>query len=140
MASILIGVARPSLAQVSPAGLPEWADSAFRHSPQFAGYDYSSLSPRIAVADFDGDGWDDVAVEIRSRAGLQRGLALIHSRDGSVHILGAGHDVGDGRDEIRDWSVFRLRHHRAGIWVSRAFAPGGSLIWDGQAYRWSTGR
>ncbi|HKR54886.1 MAG TPA: hypothetical protein VJS20_01190 [Gemmatimonadales bacterium] len=136
----LISTAVPSAAQVVPADMPAWADSDFRHSPQFSGYDYESLSPGMALADFDGDGWDDVAIEIKSRDGLQRGLALIHYVDGSVHILGAGQNVGDGKDEIRDWSVFYLRHHKAAIWVSRAFAPGGSLSWDGQVYRWVPGQ
>lgn len=136
----LISAAVPSVAQVVPADVPAWADSDFRHSPQFSGYDYESLSPRMALADFDGDGWDDVAVEVKSRNGLQRGLALIHYVDGSVHILGAGQNVGDGKDEIRDWSVFYLRHRRAVIRVSRAFAPGGSLSWDGNTYRWASGQ
>ncbi len=136
----LISAAAPSVAQVVPADVPAWADSAFRHSPQFSGYDYESLSPGMALADFDGDGWDDVAVEVRSRVGLQRGLALIHYADGSVHILGAGQNVGDGKDEIRDWSVLYLHHHKAAIWVSRAFAPGGSLSWDGNTYRWASGQ
>lgn len=136
----LVGTAAPTVAQIRPADVPSWADSDFRHSPQFSGYDYGSLSPGMALADFDGDGWDDVAVEVKSRDGLQRGLALIHYVDGSVHILGAGQNVGDGKDEIRDWSVFYLRHHKAAIWVNRAFAPGGSLSWDGKVYRWAPGQ
>lgn len=137
---MLGGAAVPSLAQVVPADVPAWADSDFRHSPQFSGYDYPSMSPSVAVADFDGDGWDDVAVEIKSRDGLQRGLAVIHYVDGSVHILGAGQNVGDGHDEIRDWSVFFLRRHHAAIWVSGGFEPGGSLSWDGHAYLWAPAR
>ena len=136
----LASAAVPSVAQVVPADMPTWADSDFRHSPQFSGYDYESLSPGMAIADFDGDGWDDVAVEIKSRDGLQRGLALIHYADGSVHILGAGQNVGDGKDEIRDWGVIFLRHHTAAIRVSWAFTPGGSLTWDGHDYRWAPGQ
>lgn len=140
MTLVLSSASVPCPAQVVPADIPAWADSDFRHSPQFSGYDYESMSPGMAIADFDGDGWDDVAVEVKSRDGLQRGLALIHYGDGSVHILGAGQSVGDGADEIRDWSVFFLRHHKAAIWVSRAFAPGGSLSWDGHDYRWTRGQ
>ena len=135
-ALILVGAAGPSVAQVVPPDVPAWADSAFRHSPQFAGYDYPDLSPGVAIGDFAGDGCDDVAVEIKSRDGLQRGLALIHFTDGSVHILGAGQAVGNGHDEIREWSVIVLRHHRAAIGVTQGFDPGGMLWWDGHGYRW----
>ena len=39
---ICISSARPLVAQIRPADVPEWADSVFRHSPQFAGYDYQT--------------------------------------------------------------------------------------------------
>lgn len=137
---IFISGARPILAQFRPADVPAWADSVFRHSPQFAGYDYPDLNPGMAIADFDGDGFDDVAVEITSRDGLQRGLALIHSSDGSVHIVGAGQDVGDGDVEIREWGIVRLRHHKTAIWAkTTVFGDGGTLVWDGRAYHWFKG-
>ena len=122
---------------VSPASVPSWADSVFRHSIEYSAYDYASqVSPGTVIADCDGDGLADVVIEIKARNGLQRGLAVIHHMDGSVHILGAGRDVGDGNGEIRQWRVIALRHHRVGIRVSRGLGPGGLLVWDGQAYRW----
>jgi len=134
----VVGAASPTVAQIRPADVPEWADSDFRHSPQFAGYDYPDLSPGMAIADFDGDGCDDVAVEIKSRDGLQRGLALIHFADGSVHIIGAGTGVGDGDVEVRDWGTIRLHHHKTGIWAkTTVFGDGGTIVWDGHAYRWT---
>lgn len=113
--------------------LPSWADSAFRASPA-AGMRFS-LTSAVYTGDFDGDGLQDVVMEIRSE-GLDRGLVIIHHIDRSVHILGAGHDVGDGNGEIRDWEVVRLRHGKDAIQVSRRTGPGGLLVWDGQAYRW----
>lgn len=118
------------------SNVPAWADSVFRHSPAAAGYDYESrLTPDVAIADFDGDGLLDVAVGVRS-GGLDRGVAVIHRIDGSVHILGAGRDVGDGSADIRSWGVARLLHGKSAIVVQRSDNHNGLLVWDGQDYRW----
>lgn len=113
--------------------LPSWADSAFRASPA-AGLRFS-LTSLVVAGDFDGDGLEDVVIEVRSE-NLDRGLVIIHRIDGSVHILGAGRDVGDGNGEIRNWSVVPLRHGKDAIYVSREPAPGGLLVWDGKSYQW----
>lgn len=42
------------------------------------------MRPGMALANCDADWWDDVAVEINARVGLQRGLALIHSVGGAL--------------------------------------------------------
>jgi hypothetical protein len=131
---ILMTAVTPALAQ---GMLPSWPDSAFRHSAADAAYDYvSQVSPGAARADLDGDGLDDILIEIRSRDHLDRGLAVIHQADRSVHILGAGKDVGDGNGEIRVWAVVELRHRRTAIRVFRTLAPGGLLVWNGHDYEW----
>jgi hypothetical protein len=117
--------------------LPPWADSAFRASPA-AGLRYS-LTSAMYTGDFDGDGLEDILIEVRSE-GLDRGLVIIHRIDGSVHILGAGQDVGDGNGDIRLWEVVPLRHGKDAIHVTRPMGPGGLLVWDGKTYRWVADR
>lgn len=93
---------------------------------------------------FDRDGLLDLAVEIKDRGGLRCGIAITHRIDRSVHIVGGGHPVGNGKDRLScpgSWGVHRprhsRRHHSHGpdlLFVRELGALGGWLVWDGHAY------
>lgn len=127
------------------AQLPLWADSALRAGGLDQRFKLSSrLNPVYEFGDFDRDGLLDVAVEILDAGGLRCGLAIVHRIDGSVHIVGAGQPVGNGKDQLARFNGWGLssprhadRHHGFGpdlLYVTDPSAPGGWLVWNGQAY------
>ena len=148
LALVLLGVA-PAGAQLSRTtfgGLPRWADSALVAAGLGRQFILSSrLNPAFELGDFDGDGLFDVAVEIKDGGGLRYGIAIVHRIDRSVHVIGAGRPVGNGKDELTHsarWSIDSPRHSgyrgysRAAIFISQPGARDGWVVWDGQAYAW----
>ena len=148
LAVTLLGVA-PASAQLSRrtfGGLPRWADSALVAAGVGRQFTLSSrLNPAYEFADFDGDGLSDVAVGIKDTGGLRYGIAIVHRIDGSVHVVGAGQPIGNGKDELSwraSWSVTsprRGRHLAFGrdvLYISQPGARDGWLAWDGRAYVW----
>src|SRR5207244_13218237 len=118
LAVALLGVT-PAAAQISRTtfgGLPRWADSALIAAGLGRQFTLSSqLNPAYEFGDFDGDGFFDVAVEIKDSGGLRYGIAIVHRTDRSVRVVGAGRPVGDGKDQLRrsaSWGVSSLRHGR----------------------------
>jgi hypothetical protein len=136
-------------AQLSPStfgGIPLWADSALRT----AGLDQrftltSKLNPVYAFGDFDRDGLVDIAVEVKDAGGLGCGIAITHRIDRSVHIVGAGKPVGNGKSQVAcgRWGVTSAgqadRHAKFDHDLLYATDPGahsGWLVWDGHTYVW----
>ena len=147
LAVALLGVT-PAAAQISRAtfgGLPRWADSALIAAGLGRQFTLSSqLNPAYEFADFDGDGLSDLAVEIKD-TGLRYGIAIVHRIDRSVHVVGAGRPVGNGKDQLSrsaSWGVSSLRHGRHLAFgrdvliISQQGAHDGWLAWDGRAYVW----
>jgi hypothetical protein len=148
LAVALLGVT-PSAAQLSRTtfgGLPRWADSALAAAGLGRQFTLASqLNPAYEFGDFDGDGFFDVAVEIEDAGGLRYGIAVVHRIDRSVHVLGAGRPVGNGKDRLSRsarWGVDSPRRSghrgvgRAAIFISQPGARDGWVVWDGQAYVW----
>src|SRR2546429_8298700 len=104
LAVALLGVT-PAAAQISRTtfgGLPRWADSALIAAGLGRQFTLSSqLNPAYEFGDFDGDGFFDVAVEIKDTGGLRYGIAVVHRIDRSVHVVGAGRPGGEGEGEPR---------------------------------------
>jgi len=137
-------------AQLSPStfgGIPLWADSALRT----AGLDQrfmltSKLNPVFALGDFDRDGLVDIAVEVKDASGFSCGIAIAHRIDRSVHIVGAGKPVGNGKSQVAcgRWGVesARPQPHRHGtsdhdlLYVTEPGAHSGWLVWNGGSYVW----
>ncbi|HEY6156184.1 MAG TPA: hypothetical protein VIV88_01970 [Gemmatimonadales bacterium] len=151
LALALLGVT-PAAAQISRTtfgGLPRWADSALIAAGLGRQFMLASrLNPAYEFADFDGDGLSDVAVEIKDAGGLRYGIAIVHRIDRSVHIVGAGQPVGNGRDQLSrsaSWGVSSPRHGRHlafgrdVLYISQPGAHDGWVAWDGRAYVWIEG-
>ena len=146
----LLGVTSASaqLSRRSFGGLPRWADSALVAAGMGRQFTLSSqLNPAYELADFDGDGLSDVAVEIKD-TGLRYGIAIVHRIDRSVRVVGAGRPVGNGKDQLSrsaSWGVSSLRHARHlafgrdVLYISQPGAHDGWLAWDGRAYVWMEG-
>jgi len=144
----LLGVA-PLEAQLSRhtvGGIPRWADSALVAAGLGRQFTLTSqLNPTYEFGDFDGDGLFDIAVEIKDTGGLRYGIAIVHRIDRSVHVVGAGQAIGNGKDQLSSratWGVSSTRrgHHAASrrdlLYISQAGAPAGWLAWDGRTYVW----
>src|SRR5437867_1047716 len=104
--AILLIVASTAGAQSAspPSAVPLWADSALTRAGFWAGYDFTSrLSPEIAYGDLDGDGLWDVAFGIVDKGGRRHGVVIVNQIDRSVHILGAGKPLANGRNEFANW-------------------------------------
>jgi hypothetical protein len=151
LAVALLGVT-PAAAQISRttfAGLPRWADNALIAAGLGRQFTLASqLNPTYDFGDFDGDGFFDVAVGIKDAGGLRYGIAIVHRIDRSVHVVGAGQPVGNGRDQLSrtaSWGVSSPRHGRHlafgrdVLYVSQPGAHDGWLAWDGRAYVWIEG-
>ena len=149
--ALLVTVApAPASAQLSRrtfGGLPSWADSALVASGLGQRFILSSeLNTIYEFGDFDRDGLLDVAVEIKDTGGLRYGIAIVHRIDRSVHVVGAGQPIGNGKDQLNwraSWGVASPRHVRGYggfgrdlLYINQPGAPSGWLVWDGRAYVW----
>jgi len=146
LVACLVLHASPANAQLSSStfgGIPLWADSALRMAGLNRRFALTStLNPLFAFGDFDRDGLVDVAVEVK---GGGCGIAIVHRIDRSVHIVGAGTQIGGGKSQIAcgRWGVESARHqHRQGgfrhdlLFATDAGAHSGWLVWDGYSYVW----
>jgi len=144
--SCLVLHASPVNAQLSSTtlgGIPLWADSALRMvglNQRFALT--STLNPLVAFGDFDRDGLVDVAVEVK---GVGCGIAIVHRIDRSVHIVGAGTPIGNGKSQLAcgKWGVESAGHQYGHgrfshdlLFATDSGAHSGWLVWDGHAYIW----
>ena len=147
LAAILIFQAAPASAQLSSStfgGIPLWADSALRAAGLNQRFMLTStLNPVYGFGDFDRDGLVDIAVEVKDASGLRCGIAITHRIDRSVHIVGAGEPVGNGKNELAcgRWSVEAGRHRHSGVSADLLYVvdPGsqsGWVVWDGRSYVW----
>jgi hypothetical protein len=138
-------IARAQLTTGTFGRIPLWADSALRRAgldQQFALA--STLNPYFAVGDFDRDGLDDFAVEVKDSGGLRCGIAIVHRIDRSVHFVGAGHPLGNGHDELAcgSWGVqLPSTASHAGsrlplLYVADHGTLEAWLVWDGRIYVW----
>jgi hypothetical protein len=154
VALVAIGLcaARAASAQASPEAaaalsLPEWAAGPM-HGPSLAAFEIVyRLNPHYQQGDFDGDGRLDIAVLIRRRTTHQEGVVIVHRRDLSVHVLGAGRALGNGGDDfawLDEWSVrpgadvhdVRARGRDA-LYVGKSESGGGLIWWSGREYGWT---
>src|SRR6267378_5748380 len=146
LATVLTLQAFPASAQLSGStfgGIPFWADSALRAAGLMLS---SELNPVYAVVDFDRDGLSDLVVEVKDRGTLRCGIAILHRIDRSVHIVGAGRPVGNGKDEVScrvGWGVQPAQHSRRDgtfspdlLYLVAGWDRGGWLVWNGTTYVW----
>src|SRR2546430_13291816 len=151
LAVALLGVT-PAAAQISRTtfgGLPRWADSALVAAGLGRQFTLASqLNPVYAFGDFDGDALFDLAVEIKDTGGLRYGIAIVHRIDRSVHVVGAGEPVGNGKDQLSrraSWGAPAPRHGRhrpagpGGPHFSQPGAHDGWLAWGVRGDGWIAG-
>src|SRR2546427_3374712 len=149
--ALLVTVApAPASAQLSRrtfGGLPFWADSALVASGLGQRFILSSeLNTIYEFGDFDRDGLLDVAVEIKDTGGLRYGIAIVHRIDRSVHVVGAGQPIGNGKDQLNwraSWGVASPRHvrgygglRRGPLYIKQPRGPHRWGVLEGRAHAW----
>src|SRR5437762_13104705 len=146
----LIVAVVPASAQLSRrtvGGLPSWAGSALVASGLRKQFILSSeLNTIYEFGDFERDGLLDLAVQIKDTGGLRYGIAIVHRIDRSVHVVGAGQPIGNGKDQLNwraSWGVASPRHVRGYggfgpglLYINQPGTPSGWAGWDGPAYVW----
>jgi hypothetical protein len=143
LTSWLICVAPVSLGAqdlANASGIPFWADSALRKAGVPGQYNLSStINPEMQSGDFDGDGFLDFAVQIVPAGNRLRGLAIVHRIDRSVHIVGAGQPLGNGKNELppsAGWAVESRWPYRDVVRVEGWGTTHGWIAWNGESYVW----
>lgn len=121
--------------------LPAWAQAAWdRESRRHALVRDSSLSPAFAVADFDGDGRDDVAWIVQHRTTHARGILIAHARARAAQLCGAGITCGNGGNDFAWMDTWRVVPRHAGrgfaLLVEKSEAGGGRIEFSRGRYRW----
>lgn len=143
--------AADALSFAEEASLPRWVRDALRASAQHA-LPCSCLNPFYQRGDFDGDGRPDYAVLVRHPSSGKRGIAFVHGRDRSVHVVGAGKAAAAGGDDFRwmdAWRVFDRGPVERGVaeggpptlrvdalHVEKTESASAIIWWDGKRYRW----
>jgi hypothetical protein len=128
--------------------LPQWAAPTLHNAPALRELKiFYKLNPYYLQGDFDGDGQLDLAVQVENPTTHKRGVAIIHHRDLSICVLGAGHSFGNGGDDFSwlwQWSVDekavlrspKARGHQV-LYVGKGDSAGGMIWWDGHQYVWT---
>ena len=127
--------------------LPRWAAPMLHDSGFHDRYElFLGLNPYFLTARLDGDDSMDVAIQILERATRKRGLVIIHWRDRSLHVLGAGNRLGNGGDDFQWLWVWRVAppaevdapalRGREALYLEKPEAAGGYVYWNGATYLW----
>ena len=122
-------------------GVPAWVDSALTAADASGYASTSTLNPQWGWGDFDGDGFYDIAIDVVATGSRARGILIVHFIDRSVHVVGAGQPLANGRNELGSagWAIERLAHHRDVVRVDAQMGAGnlhGWVAWNGREYVW----
>jgi len=158
------GAAR-ELSYAERSCLPEWVARALEARDIAARYTPSAwLNPFALRARLDADTLADYAVTaIENRSG-KRGVLIVHRGDLSVHVVGAGAEMGAGGDDFAwmdAWRVVERAEVEAeapdaprvpgaphapdgamppladdALWVAKTESASALIWWDGRRYRW----
>ena len=110
----------------------------------------ASINPYYISGDFDGDGFTDIAVQVKTSKGRAQGILLcLAKRDSS--LIGAGNPL-PWKDDILpfdDWMLIRKGSKRLSIYPELKFdtlawfngdGRGVFLYWGGNKFDWKGGR
>jgi hypothetical protein len=110
------------------------------------------LNPFYLRGDFDADGKVDYAVMIKHRKNGKHGIAICHSSNKQVFIIGAGRTFGNGDDDFKwidvwfvskklsefksHWEDNALSMIAEGIVIDKSESSSAMIYWDGKEFKW----
>lgn len=133
--------------------MPEWLIRTLE-SPKFPKdlSQCSCLNPFYQRGDFDGDGVADFAVMVKNNATGAVGIAIVHKKDRTIYIVGAGRALSGGGTNFNwmdCWYVYDRGPVEKGadnktppklkgdaLIVERTEAASALIWWNGTAYKW----
>ncbi|KYG73015.1 hypothetical protein AWN68_09995 [Roseivirga echinicomitans] len=119
----------------------------------------SGLNPFFLEADFNGDGYLDLALRVIDKETDKIGILIIHGKTLDTHLLGAGSNFGSGGDDYKWMKVWKLYRGKwaykttftengdidsseeiklSNIAISVAQSEGASnlIVWNAGKYEW----
>jgi hypothetical protein len=100
-----------------------------------------TLKPCELAGDFDGDGVEDIALQVRDHVTGKVGVAIEHSKTHEWFIAGAGNRMSSAEDNF-DWmdawrvEKNRITHKGDAILAEKSESASGLIYWSGHEYRW----
>lgn len=138
--ALAAAAAGDDLTDAQAASLPDWvADALNTQATRYRAC--ACLNPYYQRGDLDGDGKADYAITIKSIATHKTGILVVHSRDSSTHVLGAGAALGNGGDDFIWMDAWRVETpqgtaQRETLLLEKTGSASGVVRWDGKKYRW----
>lgn len=167
LAFLLLFISIFQLANAQSKPLPPWFLQAFKANKLDSKYQLETkLKPNYLEADFNSDGYNDVAAIVKEKGSNKTGILLILGKTKKFQIFGAGNMLGkpgfDDSDDLKwiaGWEVYKshtayetkfdngdivgtikrhLRNKAISIWSEEDGEPlaGGLITWDGVKYIW----
>ena len=133
--------------------IPHWVQKTFREKRIFKNYNYHfKLNPMYLRGDFNGDDAPDIAIMVKEKLSNKLGIMVIHFGSNDTFILGAGEEIGNGGNDFRwmtNWRVVRKGKVDKGadetpppglkgeaLFVEKAESASAIIYWDGEDYDW----
>lgn len=140
--------------------LPLWflETDLLKENTFYINYTYDKrIKPHFLQADFNNDGYKDLALPIQEISSGKMGFAIIHNQSHEVFVLGAGTQVKNGLSDnmgyIDTWKVNTKRENQPGLdsngeinkngplileypslQIEKSEVGGGLIYWDGKTY------
>lgn len=151
--ALLLANAAVSYGQQPAPAVPEPAARLFKTTGLDRRYEFAShLKPSHLSGDFDGDRKPDVAILIRQKTGGKIGIAVCHSSNQKVFLIGAGTALGNGGDNFEWMDLWKVLSKAAvakefgktraaplrgdALHVEKSESASALIYWNGRRYLW----
>ena len=132
---------------LNPENVPDEVRTCLRTRPEIE--INGGINPFLISGDYDGDGFTDFAVQVRTKKDQHQGILICFAKDVAV-LVGAGGDTPwskgqDGRWPFDSWFLARKGSKHLSIYPKIKFDAlalviadegGGLVYWDGHKFRW----
>jgi len=146
-------VSANELSFAQKSSIPPSFIETFKHSWAAGRYVFDTpINPFFIQGDFNGDGRLDCAILVKEKSSGKLGIAIVHTGENQVRIMGAGRRFGNGGDDfawVDAWYAYPKGAVRPGadgspppklrgdaLMVIKTEAASSLIYWTGKQYRW----